>query len=84
MHPFRSPTTVYVVVIVGLALTEVPVELLSVAAGLQMYVFAPLAVSVADCPLQIVAGATVMFGWLDMVTVTCAVAVQPNEFPVTV
>ena len=46
--------------------------------------FAPLAVSVADCPLQIVAGATVMFGWLAMVTVTCDVAVQPNASPVTV
>ena len=84
MHPFKSPTTVYVVVEVGFAFTEVPVELLSVEAGLQMYVFAPLAVSVADCPLQIVAGATVMFGWLAMVTVTCDVAVQPREFPVTV
>jgi hypothetical protein len=40
--------TVYVVVVVGLAVTEVPVELLSVAEGLQMYVFAPLAVNVVD------------------------------------
>ena len=46
--------------------------------------FAPLAVSVADCPLQIVTGATVMLGWLAIVTVTCAVAVQPSASPVTV
>ena len=84
VHPFRSPMTVYVVVLVGLAVTEVPDELLNVAAGLQIYVLAPLAVSVVDCPLQIVAGATVMFGWLAIVTVTCAVAVHPSELPVTV
>jgi hypothetical protein len=35
VHPFKSPTTVYIVVAVGLAVTEVPVELLSVADGLQ-------------------------------------------------
>jgi hypothetical protein len=40
--------TLYVVVVIGLAVTEVPVELLSVVEGLQMYVFAPLAVNVVD------------------------------------
>jgi hypothetical protein len=70
VHPFKSPTTVYVVVVVGFAVTEVPVELLSVAAGLQIYVFAPVAVSVADCPAQIEAGATLTTGCVTMVTVT--------------
>jgi hypothetical protein len=47
-------------------------------------VFAPLTVSVALCPAQIVAGETLITGWLAMVTVTCAVAVHPFASPVTV
>ena len=55
MHPFTSvPVTVYVVVEVGLAVTVEPVVELSPVAGDQMYVTAPLAVSVAVCcPTQI-------------------------------
>ena len=34
--------------------------------------------------MQIVAGGTVIDGWLAMVTVTCAVAVHPRASPVTV
>ena len=84
MHPFKSPTTVYVVVVTGFAVTEVPVELLSVVEGLQVYVFAPLAVRVVLCPMHTDAGGTVTFGWPAMVTVTCAVAVHPSASPVTV
>jgi hypothetical protein len=47
-------------------------------------VFAPLAVNVVFCPLHIVEGATVIVGWLAIVTVTCAVAVHPSASPVTV
>ena len=46
--------------------------------------FAPLAVSVVVCPVHIVTGDTLITGWLDIVTVTCAVAVHPNASPVTV
>lgn len=79
-----SPTIVYVVVEDGVAVTDEPVELFSVADGLHEYVLAPFAVSVADCPAQIVAGETVTFGWVTIVTVTCAVAVHPSASPVTV
>ena len=53
-----SPITVYIVVVAGVDVTEEPVELLSVAAGLHVYIFAPLAVRFVDCPAQIVAGET--------------------------
>ena len=68
----------------GFAVTDVPVELLNVADGLHVYVLAPLAVNVVLCPTHIVAGETLIVGWLAMVTVTCAVAVHPNASPVTV
>ena len=85
MHPLKSPITVYVVVTTGIAVTDVPVELLSVAAGLQIYVFAPLAVSVVDCPEQTVAGATVTAGRGLTVTATCVDPVHPLlSVPVTV
>ena len=46
---------------------------------------APFAVSVVDCPLQIVtAGETVTTGSGFTVTVICAVAVHPFKSPVTV
>jgi hypothetical protein len=48
-------------------------------------VLAPFAVSVVDCPAQIVdAGETVTTGRGLTVTVVCAVEVQPRRFPVTV
>ena len=54
--------------------------------GVQVYVCAPLAVSVTEPPLQTAAGVlTVTIGGGLMVTVTCAVAVQPlASVPVTV
>jgi hypothetical protein len=71
-------------VLAGVDTTEEPVELLSVADGLHVYVFAPPAVSVVDCPAQIVAGDMDTTGWAVIVTVTCAVAVHPRASPVTV
>ena len=68
----------------GLAVTDEPVVALNAVDGLQVYVFAPVAASVVLCPTQIVTGATVMVGWLAIVTVTCAVAVHPLASPVTV
>lgn len=59
--------------------------LLSPVAGDHVYVFAPLAVNVVGCPLQIaVLGETVIATVLT-VTVICAVAVHPLlPVPVTV
>src|ERR1043165_1390970 len=50
------PITWYVVVTLGLAVTELPVEALNDAAGDQTYVAAPVAVMVEDCPTQISGG----------------------------
>ncbi len=49
-------------VTIGLAETDEPVVLLNPMAGLHVYVFAPLAASVVDCPAQIVAGETDTMG----------------------
>ena len=43
-----TPVTVYVVVVVGVAVTDAPVVALKPVAGVHVYVFAPVAVSVAD------------------------------------
>jgi hypothetical protein len=85
VHPDASPVTVYVVVDDGLATTVDPVVVFSAVDGLHEYVFAPLAVSVVFCPVQMVMlGETVTTGMGFMVTVTCAVAVHPLASPVTV
>jgi hypothetical protein len=54
VQPERFPVTVYVVVTDGVAVTFGPEDVFSVDAGLQEYEFAPVAVSTAFCPLQIV------------------------------
>jgi hypothetical protein len=86
VQPLASvPVTVYVVVEDGLAETLAPVVLLRPVGGDHVYVFAPFAVNVVGCPLQMaVLGETVMAAEYS-VTVTCAVAVQPLLLvPVTV
>jgi hypothetical protein len=48
VQPSASPVTVYVVVEAGVAVTVEPVVELNPVEGLHVYVFAPLALSVAD------------------------------------
>lgn len=57
---------------------------LSVAEGLQVYVVAPVAFSVATPPLQMVVLVGVIVKLGVTVTVDVLVAVQPDVFPVTV
>ena len=71
------PITVYAVVVVGLAVTEVPVVPLRSVAGDQTYVVAPEAVNVASSPKQIVASFTVTTGDATTVMVSVATAGQP-------
>ena len=55
LHPVAVlvPVTVYVVVVTGLAVTRLPVVVLSPVAGLHVYVFAPAAVKFTDVNLHI-------------------------------
>ena len=83
-HPLAAvPVTVYVVVDAGETITGVPDK----APGCQLYVLAPLAEMVVDCPTQIVALVidVVIVGKLFTVISRVAVAVQPEaDVPVTV
>lgn len=75
----------YVVVVDGIALTEEPVDVTSAVEGLHEYVLAPVAVSMVDCPKQMVsAGDTVTTGNEFTTTVTCIESMQPFKSPVTV
>lgn len=84
LQPFASPVTVYVVVLVGVAVTVAPVVEANVGSAVQIYPVAPLAVSVADCPTQIAVLFTVTTGKGVTVTVTVAVPVHEFVVPITV
>jgi hypothetical protein len=73
------------VVLVGLAVTALPVVALNPVPGLHVYVLAPLAVKDVDEPEQIVCEATVKVGVGLTVIVAVAVLVHPEaDVPVTV
>jgi PII-like signaling protein len=88
VQPFTSvPVTVYVVVVLGLAETFVPVVAESPVPGPHTYVFPPTPVSSTDPPLQRIGadGLTEMVDLGLIVTVTLEVFVQPfTSVPVTV
>jgi hypothetical protein len=73
----EDPVIVYAVVVVGLAVTALPVVALKPVAGLHVYVLAPLAVNEVEVPAQIVGEPTVKVGVGFTVTVVVAVVVQP-------
>ena len=80
-HPTETvPVTVYVVEIVGLAVTEAPVVALNPVEGAHVYVVAPVAVNTPLCPLQIVSVFTLITGGGLTVIAEVAVAVHPHEF----
>ena len=71
VHPFKSPVTLYVMVEEGLAITLATVVELNAVEGLHAYVFAPVTMSVVDCPSQMVVdGEIVSTGTGFTVTVT--------------
>ena len=83
VHPFAAvPVTEYVVVTVGLTVTEVPFKL----PGCQLYVDAPPPVIVTEEPLQIVTvlAVAVTVGEVFTVIITVLLAVHPlADVPVT-
>ena len=56
VHPPGFPVTVYVVVVVGDAVTEEPIVALKPVGGLHEYMEAPVAVRVVDWPTQMAEG----------------------------
>lgn len=84
VHVPVVPVIVYVVVTVGLAVTDAPVVALNPVEGDQLYVVAPLAVSVVLLPLQIVAEFTVTTGFGFTVTLQVLVPTHEPVVPVTV
>lgn len=88
MHPKTEvPTIWYVVVAAGVAVTVAPVDVFKVPAGCQVYVEAPLAVSVIELPRQMVLlfdGQTDKFGRGFTVTYTASLSLQLKRLvPVT-
>lgn len=86
VHPALVPVTVYVVVVVGFAVTVAPVDALRPVTGDQLYVVAPLAVKLVDVPEQIatVPGDMLTLGIGFTVTVVVAVHGLHPPVPVTV
>jgi hypothetical protein len=85
VHPLVVPITVYVVFVVGFAVTVEPVELLSDEDGDQEYVVAPLAVNEVGKPLQIAVLGETVITTVVTVIVPWPVDVHPlASVPVTV
>ena len=85
VHPLADvPVTVYVAVAVLLQTTLAPVVELNPAAGLHVYVEAPLAVRVEVAPGHIVAELTEITGLGTTVIVPTADAVHEELVPITV
>jgi hypothetical protein len=87
IHPLASvPVTVYVRVVVGLAVTDAPDVGDNPVVGVQVYVTAPEAVSVVLLPLHMAtSGDTVTVGLGCTITSTVVVLVHPVKLvPVTV
>jgi hypothetical protein len=79
-HPLASvPVTIYVVLIVGSAVTVIPDPEVNPVVGLQEYEVPPPAVSSTDCPLQRTGadGLAVITGNGFTVTVTLVVLLHP-------
>jgi len=75
------PVVVYVVVVVGLAVTDAPLVALNPIDGVHVYEAAPDAASVVLLSLQIGAGvATVIVGFGFILTATCVVVEHPLLF----
>jgi hypothetical protein len=88
VHPLAAvPVTVYVVVVAGVAVTTAVLVAESPVDGAQLYVLAPLAVSVTLLPIQIAGadGLMSMVGAAFTVTVTTEVPIPPKaSVPITV
>lgn len=86
LHPPTDvATTVYVVVVAGLAVTEEPVVELKPVEGLQLYVVAPLAFTIVDPPAQIEdESATTLNAIIPTFIVTESVLLHVPFVPVTV
>jgi hypothetical protein len=86
-QPVVVPVMLYVVVVVGLAVTEDPVEEFNEVLGDQVYEAAPLTLRVTLFPGHIVGfdGVTLMVGVAFTVRViVCGIPIHPDEVPVTV
>ena len=72
-----EPVTVYVVVVVGFAVTEAPAVVDKPVAGVQLKVLAPVAFRVTEPPEHIVASFTLITGAFATVTVIFLVEEHP-------
>jgi hypothetical protein len=85
VHPEAlTPVKVYVVVIIGVAVTVVPLGELNVAAGDHVYEIAPLAVNTVGVPEHSVAFATETVGLGATVTIEVLFPLQAPLVPIIV